>query len=232
MEWWKNGKPQRFLNWRWSSYRGTPFEKYKYNTHEGLFKTPALSNFINFFQRFTLVSPASRFTNVLFANLWSRFAYVLGQFPNSAFAWSVAERTRYIHAYRTLLYHAWENGAYTCAALVSLLSGTTEDVSETTRRRNDRSPFQQFDLGEPFLAQDFQSLQYGDFLELHIKKLSVFVPKIYFLRIAIIIRVKNTKTKGSLFSRFIAKRNQGDNFGFKWSFCMKGPGWHSRRASF
>ena len=32
-------------------------------------RPPALSNFINFFQRFTLVSPASRFTNVLFANL-------------------------------------------------------------------------------------------------------------------------------------------------------------------
>ena len=78
---------------------------------KGFLRPPALSNFINFFQRFTLVSPASRFTNVLFTNLWSRFAYVLGQFPNSAFAWSVAERTRYIHAYRTFLYHAWEKEA-------------------------------------------------------------------------------------------------------------------------
>ena len=39
------------------------------------------------------------------------FRVRVGQFPNSAFAWSVAERTRYIHAYRTFLYHAWENEA-------------------------------------------------------------------------------------------------------------------------
>ena len=45
--------------------------------------------------------------------------------PLTAFAWSVAERRRYIQAYRTFLYHGWENQAYTCAALVSLLSGTT-----------------------------------------------------------------------------------------------------------
>ena len=43
----------------------------------------------------------------------------------TAFAWSVAERRRYVQAYRTFLYHGWENEAYTCGALVSLLSGTT-----------------------------------------------------------------------------------------------------------
>ena len=43
----------------------------------------------------------------------------------TAFIWSVAERRRYVQAYRTFLYHGWENEAYTCGALVSLLSGTT-----------------------------------------------------------------------------------------------------------
>ena len=57
------------------------------------------------------------------------------------------ERTRYEHAYRTFLYHGWENEAYTCAALISLLSWTISDVSErdvseTSRRRNERSPNQ------------------------------------------------------------------------------------------
>ena len=33
-------------------------------------------------QQFTVVSPKSRFANVLFANFWSRFAYALGQSPN------------------------------------------------------------------------------------------------------------------------------------------------------
>ena len=39
----------------------------------------------------------------------------------TAFAWWVAEITRYIHACCTYLYHhCWENEVYTCAALVSL----------------------------------------------------------------------------------------------------------------
>ena len=33
-------------------------------------------------QQFTVVSPKSHFARVLFANFWSRFAYVLGQFRN------------------------------------------------------------------------------------------------------------------------------------------------------
>ena len=33
-------------------------------------------------KRFTVGSPTSRFANVLFANFWSRFAYVLGLFLN------------------------------------------------------------------------------------------------------------------------------------------------------
>ena len=109
------------------------------------------------------------------------------------------ERTKHIHAQRSFRFLAEPHK--TLAKRI---------VGETTGH-----PFNKFDLGEPFLAQDFQSLQYGDFLELHIKKLFVFLPKIYFLRIAIIIRVKNTNKKGGLLSRFIAKRNQGDNFGFK-----------------
>ena len=36
------------------------------------------------------------------------------------------------------LYHGWENEAYTCAGLISLLGWTTSDVSETTCRRNER----------------------------------------------------------------------------------------------
>ena len=42
----------------------------------------------------------------------------------TAFAWSVAERTRHLHTYRAFFYQGWENKAYTCAAIVSLLSGT------------------------------------------------------------------------------------------------------------
>ena len=48
----------------------------------------------------------------------------------TAFAWSVAERTRYIRAYRDFLDHCWVKEAYTCAALVSLLGGTTEMLAK------------------------------------------------------------------------------------------------------
>ena len=44
----------------------------------------------------TVVSPTIRFANVLFANFWSRFTYLLGQFPNSFRLRSVFERTKYI----------------------------------------------------------------------------------------------------------------------------------------
>ena len=47
--------------------------------------------------RFMVVSPTSRFANVLFKNFWSRFAYKLGQFPN---------------CFR--LISGWKNKVYTC----------------------------------------------------------------------------------------------------------------------
>ena len=79
---------------------------------------------------------------LLFANFWSHFAYVLGQFPNCF---------RLMSGWKIEVYtNIWENEAYTCAGRVSLLSETTLDVSERefggrTRRRNDGSPMLLFE---------------------------------------------------------------------------------------
>jgi len=71
-------------------------------------KLSMLHHFFNYF-----------FNNVC-GNVLSRFAYVLGQFP-TVFAWSEAKRTRKMHAYRNFFFNGWENGVYTCSALVSPL---------------------------------------------------------------------------------------------------------------
>ena len=77
-----------------------------------------LSNGLRSF-RLRIVSPTSCSLTFEFV---SRTCWVSSL---TAFAWSVAERTRYIHTYRNVLYRGWENEAYTCAVLVSLLSRTT-----------------------------------------------------------------------------------------------------------
>ena len=67
--------------------------------------------------RFTVVPPKSRFANVLFASVLSRFAYVLGLFPvlissnqwqkergicmRIALSCIMAEGTKYIHSQRS-----------------------------------------------------------------------------------------------------------------------------------
>lgn len=47
--------------------------------------------------RFMVISPTSRFANILFTNFWSRFAYELGQFRNCS-----------------CLISGWKNEIYTC----------------------------------------------------------------------------------------------------------------------
>ena len=84
---------------------------------------------------------------LLTSEVISRTCWVSSQ---TAFAWWVAERSRYIRAYHTFLFRSWENEAYTCAGRVSLLSETTLDVSERefggrTRRRNNGSPMLLFE---------------------------------------------------------------------------------------
>ena len=60
-----------------------------------------------------VVSPTSRLANVLFANFWSRFAYVLGQL-----------------AYGFRLISGWKNEVYTCVShfFVSWLSERTKHI--------------------------------------------------------------------------------------------------------
>ena len=76
-----------------------------------------------------------RFPIAKFSNFWSGFTYVLlGQFPNCFCLISGWKNKVRIRAYRNFLDNGWENEAFTCAAQ------NDRDVSETTRRRNDRSP--------------------------------------------------------------------------------------------
>ena len=75
-----------------------------------------------------VVSPTSRFANVLFTNFWSRFAYELGQFPKCLrliSGWKdevyiMVEKTKHIHVhhsfrflaeqYKTLANGMWAKG--------------------------------------------------------------------------------------------------------------------------
>ena len=74
----------------------------------------------------TVVSPTSRFTNVLFANFWRRFAYVLCRFPK---------------CFR--LISGWKNEVYTCVShfFVSWLKERSIYMSSvgSTSQRNDIS---------------------------------------------------------------------------------------------
>ena len=103
------------------------------------------------------------------------------------------ERTKHIHAQRS--FHLLAEPHKTLAKRL---------VGETTGH-----PFNSLTWENPSLHKIFNPFSMEIFWSYTSKKLFVFLPKIYFLRIAIIIRVKNTNKKGVSFLVSSQKETKG-----------------------
>ena len=77
---------------------------------------------------------------------------MLGQFPNYFRLISGWKNEEYTHAYRTFLYHGWENEAYICATLVHFLAERLKVLANATlaKRPVTFSAYKQALLSHPF----------------------------------------------------------------------------------